>query len=63
MGADRPRIASELSISERNVENHVPKILKKLDFSSGARIVARVAQRNRPLGGGLGIPAPSAFGA
>ena len=44
-GLTNHRIASELSISERTVENHVSKILKKLGFSSRAGIAAWVAQR------------------
>jgi non-specific serine/threonine protein kinase len=44
-GLTNRRIASELSISERTVENHVRKILKKLGFPSRARIAAWVAQR------------------
>jgi predicted ATPase/DNA-binding CsgD family transcriptional regulator len=44
-GLTNRRIALELSISERTVENHVRKILKKLGFSSRARIAAWVAQR------------------
>ncbi|MFL5807791.1 MAG: LuxR C-terminal-related transcriptional regulator [Roseiflexaceae bacterium] len=42
-GLTNRRIALELSISERTVENHVRKILKKLGFSSRARIAAWVA--------------------
>ena len=44
-GLTNRKIASELSISKRTVENHVGKILKKLGFSSRARIAAWVAQR------------------
>jgi non-specific serine/threonine protein kinase len=44
-GLTNRRIAQELSISERTVENHIAKILKKLGFSSRARIAAWVAQR------------------
>jgi non-specific serine/threonine protein kinase len=44
-GLSNRRIAQELSISERTVENHIGKILKKLGFSSRARIAAWVAQR------------------
>ena len=44
-GLTNRRIAQELSISERTVENHIGKILKKLGFSSRARIAAWVAQR------------------
>ena len=44
-GLTNRRIASELSISERTVENHVRKILKKLGFTSRAQIAAWVAQR------------------
>jgi DNA-binding NarL/FixJ family response regulator len=38
------QIAQKLSISERTVENHISKILKKLGFSSRARIATWVAQ-------------------
>ena len=38
-------ISSELSISERTVENHVRSILKKLGYSSRARIAAWVAHQ------------------
>ena len=44
-GLTNRRIALELSISERTVENHVGKILKKLGFPARARIAAWVAQR------------------
>ncbi len=44
-GLTNRRIASELAISERTVENHVGKILKKLGFASRARIATWVAQR------------------
>ncbi len=44
-GLTNRRIAEELSLSERTVENHVHKILKKLGFSSRARIAAWVAQQ------------------
>jgi DNA-binding NarL/FixJ family response regulator len=44
-GLTNDQIACEPSISEGTVENHVRKILKKLGFSSGARIAARVAHR------------------
>jgi DNA-binding CsgD family transcriptional regulator len=43
-GLTNRRIAQELSISERTAENHIGKILKKLGFSSRARIAAWVAQ-------------------
>src|SRR5215216_7024754 len=39
------QIAKELSISERTVENHIGKILKKQGFSSRARIATWVAHR------------------
>ncbi|MGH3090537.1 MAG: LuxR C-terminal-related transcriptional regulator, partial [Rubrobacteraceae bacterium] len=46
-GFTNRRIAEEFSISERTVENHVAKILRKLGFRSRARIAAWVAeQRN-----------------
>jgi hypothetical protein len=63
MSADRPRIASELSISERNVGNHVRKILKKLGFSSGPASPPEWRIVSAPLGGGLGIPGQNKFGA
>jgi predicted ATPase/DNA-binding SARP family transcriptional activator/DNA-binding CsgD family transcriptional regulator len=44
-GLTNRQIASELSISERTVEKHVGKILKKLGFSSRARIAVWVSQR------------------
>jgi DNA-binding NarL/FixJ family response regulator len=44
-GLANRQIAQELSISERTVETHVRKILKKLGFTSRARIAAWVAQR------------------
>jgi len=44
-GLTNRQIAEELSISERTVENHIGKILKKQGFSSRARIAAWVAQR------------------
>jgi len=44
-GLTNRQIALELSISERTVENHISKILKKLGYSSRARIATWVAQR------------------
>jgi DNA-binding CsgD family transcriptional regulator len=44
-GFTNRQIASELSISDRTVENHVHKILKKLGFSSRARIAAWVVRQ------------------
>jgi non-specific serine/threonine protein kinase len=44
-GLTNRQIALELSISERTVENHVGKILKRLGFASRARIATWVAQR------------------
>jgi DNA-binding NarL/FixJ family response regulator len=44
-GLSNRQIAQELSISERTVENHIAKILKKLGFTSRARIATWVAQR------------------
>ena len=43
-GLTNRQIALELSISERTVENHVGKILKKLGFPSRARVATWVAQ-------------------
>jgi DNA-binding CsgD family transcriptional regulator len=44
-GLTNRQIALDLSVSERTVENHVRKILKRLGFSSRAGIAAWVAQR------------------
>jgi len=44
-GLTNRQIARELSISERTVENHIGKILKKLRFSSRAQIATWVAKR------------------
>lgn len=44
-GLTNRRIAGKLSISERTVENHVAKILRKLGFRSRARIAAWVAEQ------------------
>ena len=44
-GLTNGRIALELTISERTVEHHVGKILRKLRFPSRARIATWVAQR------------------
>jgi DNA-binding NarL/FixJ family response regulator len=44
-GLTNRRVALELAISERTVENHVRKILKKLGFRSRVQIAAWVAQR------------------
>jgi DNA-binding CsgD family transcriptional regulator len=44
-GLTNRQIAQELSISDRTVENHIGKILKKLGFSSRTRIATWVAQR------------------
>ena len=44
-GLTNHNIASELSISERTVEKHVGKMLKKLGFSSRARIAVWVSQQ------------------
>jgi DNA-binding CsgD family transcriptional regulator len=44
-GLTNRQIASELSLSERTVENHVGRILKKLGFSSRARLAAWVARQ------------------
>jgi DNA-binding CsgD family transcriptional regulator/tetratricopeptide (TPR) repeat protein len=44
-GLTNRQIAKELSISERTVENHITKILKKQGFSSRARIATWVAHR------------------
>jgi DNA-binding NarL/FixJ family response regulator len=43
-GLTNRQIAQELTISERTVENHIGKILKKQRFSSGVRIAAWIAQ-------------------
>jgi DNA-binding CsgD family transcriptional regulator len=44
-GLTNRQIAQELSISERTVEKHIGKILKKQGFSSRARIATWVAHR------------------
>ena len=44
-GLTNREISSELSISERTVENHVRNVLKKLDFSSRAQIAAWIAHQ------------------
>jgi predicted ATPase/DNA-binding SARP family transcriptional activator/DNA-binding CsgD family transcriptional regulator len=44
-GLTNRQMAQELSISERTVENHIGKILKKLRFSSRAQIATWVAKR------------------
>ena len=44
-GLTNRQTAQELTFSERTVENHIAKILKKLGFSSRTRIAAWVAQR------------------
>jgi len=44
-GMTSRRIAQELSISERTVENHTGKILKELGFSSRTQIAAWAAHR------------------
>jgi predicted ATPase/DNA-binding SARP family transcriptional activator/DNA-binding CsgD family transcriptional regulator len=44
-GLTNRKVASELSVSERTVANHVGKILKKLGFSSRALIAAWIARR------------------
>jgi DNA-binding CsgD family transcriptional regulator len=44
-GLTNLQIAKELSISDRTVENHIGKILKKQGFSSRARIATWVAHR------------------
>ena len=44
-GLTNRQIVQELFISEPTVENHIGKILKKLRYSSRARIAAWVAQR------------------
>jgi DNA-binding NarL/FixJ family response regulator len=45
VGLTNRQIAQEVSISDRTVENHIGKILKKLGFSSRARIATWVAHR------------------
>jgi non-specific serine/threonine protein kinase len=46
-GLTNRRIAQELSISERTAENHVAKILKKLELRSRAQLAAWAAQRRQ----------------
>jgi predicted ATPase/DNA-binding SARP family transcriptional activator/DNA-binding CsgD family transcriptional regulator len=45
-GMSNRQIASELHLSERTVENHVSKILRKLDLASRTEIAAWVTQRS-----------------
>jgi predicted ATPase/DNA-binding SARP family transcriptional activator/DNA-binding CsgD family transcriptional regulator len=47
-GLTNRQIASELSISEHTVANHVAKILRKLSLSSRSQITAWVAERRTP---------------
>jgi DNA-binding CsgD family transcriptional regulator len=47
-GLTNRRIASELIISERTVETHIGKILKKLGLSSRTQLAAWVMQRWQP---------------
>ena len=44
LGLTNRLIARELTISERTVDNHVAKILRKLRFHSRAQVAARVAE-------------------
>ena len=44
-GLTNRQIASELSISEHTVANHVARILRKLDFDSRSQITAWVIQQ------------------
>jgi DNA-binding NarL/FixJ family response regulator len=44
-GLPNRRIASELHLSERTVENHVSKILRKLGLASRAEIAAWTTER------------------
>jgi len=44
-GLTNRQIAQELSISDRTVENHMAKILKKQGFSSRVQIAASVVYR------------------
>ena len=48
-GLTNRQIASELSISEHTVANHVAKILRKLEFDSRSQITAWVVERRTPL--------------
>jgi DNA-binding NarL/FixJ family response regulator len=43
-GLTNRQIASELFISERTVDHHVEKILKKLDLSSREQVASRLAE-------------------
>ena len=47
-GLTNRQIASELSISEHTVANHVARILRKLSLSSRSQITAWVAERRTP---------------
>jgi non-specific serine/threonine protein kinase len=44
-GMSNRQIAQELSISERTIENHVSKILRKLEFASRTEIAAWATQQ------------------
>jgi DNA-binding NarL/FixJ family response regulator len=48
-GVTNRRIAEELFVSERTVETHVSRILKKLNLNSGAQVVAFLRVYSRPL--------------
>jgi DNA-binding NarL/FixJ family response regulator len=39
-GLSNRQIAQELFLSERTIENHISKILRKLDVASGTEIAA-----------------------
>jgi DNA-binding NarL/FixJ family response regulator len=47
-GLTNRRIASELSISTSTADNHVARILRKLDLRSRAQIAAWVTERRSP---------------
>ena len=47
-GLTNRQIASDLSISEHTVANHVAKILRKLEFDSRSQITAWVVERRTP---------------
>ena len=47
-GLTNRQIASELSISEYTVANHVARILRKLGFDSRSQLTAWVVERRTP---------------
>jgi DNA-binding CsgD family transcriptional regulator len=52
-GLTNRRIASELSISEHTVANHIARILKKLGLGSRSQIVAWAIEQGQPTSDGI----------